>query len=297
MELTIPGAPYAVRCTSVVYGAVPGLPRAEGSLALDLLLPEPRPASRVPAVAYLHGGAWRYGDRSAGMYPWNSPLLAAHGFVAVNVSYRLSDQAPFPAQAHDVKAAIRWLRANAVGYGIDPDRIGVWGDSAGGHLAALLATTAGVAELEGECGSPGESSAVQAAVVRCAPTDFTQRPDGSDPLAAGQDLLLIALFGGRLAERLELRRLASPAVFVHGGVPPMFVVHGTADEHVPIRQAERLVSGLRGHGVDVTFEVIEGGYHNLRPDPTPWTDQPWTSLGYQAVEFFTTHLGGRGSAG
>lgn len=291
MELTIPGAPYAVRCTSVEYGAVPGIPIWEGRLALDLLLPHPRPASPVPAVAYLHGGAWRHGDKSHGMYPWNSPLLAAHGFVAANVGYRLTDQAPFPAQAHDVKAAVRWLRANAVEYGIDPERIGVWGDSAGGHLAGLLAMTEGVAGLEGECGSPGVSSAVQAAVLRCAPTDFTVAPDDPRPLI-DHDEVLAALFGGRPSERPDLLRLASPAAFAHGGVPPVLVVHGTADELVPFHQAERLVSALRRHGADVTFEVIEGGFHSLRRGPGPWTDQPWTDLGHRALEFFTTRLSG-----
>lgn len=288
MKLSLPDTAYAIRClSSLLYGRAPGVSYWEATVHLDLLLPDPAPASPVPAVVYLHGGGWRHGDKSAGMYPWHSPLLAANGFVAVNVGYRLTDLAPFPAQAHDVKAAIRWLRANAKQYGIDPDRIGVWGDSAGGHLAALLGTSAGVAELEGECGSPDESSAVQAVVARCAPTDFTIWP-GDEPV---EEEVLTALFGGPPAERPELRRLASPVAFVHADLPPFLVVHGTEDETVPFDQAETLVSALRAHGGDVTFEVVDGGHHNLLPDEeAPWANHPWTELGQRALQFFTEKL-------
>ncbi|HZC51929.1 MAG TPA: alpha/beta hydrolase, partial [Mycobacterium sp.] len=119
----MPEAPYSVDVrASLQYGAVPGLPSWEGALHLDLLLPTPRPPGQVPAIVYLHGGGWRAGDRSYGMYPWISPLLAAHGFVAANVAYRLTDRAPFPAQLYDVKAAVRWLRTNARDFGIDTTR-------------------------------------------------------------------------------------------------------------------------------------------------------------------------------
>lgn len=285
------GAPYSFEVlSSLTYGGEPGLPYEEAAVHLDLLLPTPRPDQPVPAIVYLHGGGWRHGDKSAGMYPWHSPLMAAHGFVAVNVGYRLTDTAPFPAQAHDVKAAVRWLRAHADEYGIDPERIGVWGDSAGGHLAALLGTTAGVAELEGDCGSPGESSAVQAVVARCAPYDFTEPPD--PPADVDADPALTGLFGGPPSERKELRRLASPAVFVGPETPPFLVVHGTADEIVPFDQAKRMVSALRAAGADVTFHVVDGGHHNLLPEAQrPWGNQPWIELGRQALAFFSDRLG------
>ncbi|MEQ7005746.1 alpha/beta hydrolase [Actinopolymorpha sp. B17G11] len=267
------------------YGSVPGLPAWQADRYLDLLLPTPRPPELAPAVLYLHGGGWRAGERSAGLYPWLSPLLAAHGFVAANVSYRLSGEAPFPAQLYDVKAAVRWVRANAEAYGIDPERVGVWGDSAGGHLAALLGTTAGRADLEGNCGSTEWSSAVQAVVMRCAPSDFpTMPPENAE--------VLDALFGGPPSETAELRRLASPAGHVHAGVPPFLIVHGTRDETVPFDQAETMVQALRAYDRDVTFHVVEGGHHNLLENlDLPWGSDPWVDLGLQALDFFRRTLG------
>ncbi len=285
MMLTMPEAPCAVEVRAAVqYGAVPGEPVWQGALYLDLLLPTPRP-ERVPAVVYLHGGGWRNGERSAGLYPWIGPVLAAHGFAVANVSYRLSGRAPFPAQLHDVKAAVRWLRANATTYGIDPDRIGVLGDSAGGHLALLLAITGG--ELEGDCGSAGGSSAVQAAIARCAPTDFATMP------MDGEVDYLTPLFGGPRETTAELRRVASPLTHVHAGVPPMLLVHGTLDETVPVDQSQRFADALRANGVDVTTHLIEGAFHNLRDDvDLPWGNEPWTELGWQALEFFRRTLSG-----
>jgi acetyl esterase/lipase len=258
-------------------------------LYLDLLLPTPRPADKVPAVVYLHGGGWRAGERAVGLYPWCGPLLAAYGFVVANVTYRLSDRAPFPAQLHDVKAAVRWLRANAATYGIDPDRIGVMGDSAGGQLASLLATTAERDDLEGDCGSAGWSSAVQAVVARCAPTDFAALPLGHEPE------FLTPLFGGPREETAKLRELASPLTHVHTGVPPMLLVHGSLDETVPVEQVHRFADALRAQGVDVTFHLIEGVFHNLREDEDlPWSNEPWERLGGQALEFFRRALSGSG---
>ncbi|MET9021779.1 alpha/beta hydrolase [Actinopolymorpha sp. NPDC004070] len=283
----MPETPYAVELRSAVrYGSVPGLPAWQAALHLDLLVPTPRPVRPSPAIVYLHGGGWRDGHRSYGLYPWHGPLLAVHGFVVANVSYRLSGQAPFPAQIHDVKGAIRWLRSNAAAHGIDPDRIGVWGDSSGGHLAALAATTAERADLEGECGSGGRSSAVQAAVVRCAPSNFLTFPQGG-----WQDEVMDALFGGPLSATAELRQLASPAAHVCAGVPPFLIVHGTDDETVPFEQAETLARTLRAHDGYVEFNVMEGVHHNLHTDvDLPWGSEPWAELGIQALNFFVRTL-------
>lgn len=301
MHFTIPETPYVIEVRAAQqYGSVPGLPIWEGALYLDLLLPKtadlpktdgPKKADGLrPAVVYLHGGGWRGGERSAGMFPWISPQLAAHGFVAANVTYRLSGVASFPAQLHDVKAAVRWLRANADTLGIDRGRIGVWGDSAGGQLAALLGTTGDRKDLsqdldgEGNCGSPGESSAVQAVIARCAPSDFVTMPEE-------QSEVLDALFGGPRTDTLELRELASPARHVHKGVPPFLIVHGTNDETVPYSQAETMVRTLREHNADVTLRTIEGGHHNLLHNvDLPWGNDPWTELGSEALEFFRRTL-------
>lgn len=286
MLISLSEAPFAFRyLPAIEYGRVPGVPAWEAPLHLDLMVPEPSPAAAVPAVIYLHGGGWRAGTRREGWAPWLSPLLAAHGFVAANVSYRLTDQAPFPAQIHDVKAAVRFLRANAATYGIDGDRIGVWGDSAGGHLASLLGV-GGPASLEGPCGWPSESSAVQAVVTRCAPADF-------DWTLTGDNEIISALFGGAPRQRPDLVRTAGPVHHVAAGqaVPPFLIVHGTRDETVPFASAEAFASALRNAGADVTFHPVEGVHHNLLPDElAPWTDHPWTDLGEQALHFFDRHL-------
>jgi len=202
------------------------------------------------------------------MYPWHGPILAAHGFVVGCASYRFSSVAPFPAQLHDAKAAIRWLRANAATLGVDPDLIGAWGDSAGGHLAALLATTADRTDLEGNCGSPGWSNKVQAAAIRCAPTDFrSYRPE---PWAAE---ILDTLFGGPPADTADLRELASPVVHVTSNAAPFLIVHGTQDETVPFAQAQLMTDRLTHHGVDVTLQPSTESTTTSRPTSTPRGDQ------------------------
>jgi acetyl esterase/lipase len=285
MLLSIDAAPLSFRYLPALrYGIAPG--DAGGvPLYLDLFVPDPPPPRPAPAVVYLHGGGWESGDRRMALQPWLNPLLAGHGFVAVSVTYRLTDEAPFPAQIHDVKAAIRWLRAHAGEYGVDPARIGVWGDSAGAHLASLLALTDRVAALDGGCGTPGVSSAVQAVVARCTPTDFTDSP------WVEASPVLRKLFGGRPGAQGELRRLASPVCHAHPQAPPFLLVHGTEDELVPYRQATRLAEALRGHGTEVHLHTVPGGYHNLCADmDLPWSDVPWTDLGHQALAFFTGRL-------
>lgn len=127
----------------IEYAVVDGI-----SLKLDLVLPDAPSAKPAPLVVYIHGGAWISGDKS----PTHAPAVLGPQYAVASVNYRLAQQAPFPAQIHDCKAAVRWLRAHAATYSIDPHRIGAWGSSAGGHLAALLGTSGGVAELEGTVG-------------------------------------------------------------------------------------------------------------------------------------------------
>lgn len=289
MQLALPGCPYS--CTllpALQYGEVPDVPPWEAPLYLDMLVPSPVPDLPAPAIIYIHGGGWAEGDRSSGFYPWVNPLLAAHGFITVSISYRLSRFAPFPAQIHDAKAAVRWLRAHAQEYHIDPDRIGVWGDSAGGQLAALLGVTGDLPNLEGNCGSPEYSSRVQAVIARCAPYDF---------LSAGGELIndapspVTQLFGGTISEREDLMRLASPLFYVGSGALPFQIVHGTLDETVPFEQAEHFTRALKSAGNEADFIPIEGVYHNLRQQQLlPWSDTPWEELGMLALAFFQQHL-------
>lgn len=150
-------------------------------LSLDVLRPEGDSGVALPVVLWLHGGGWYSGNKRNAVDKHMLDFLVGSGFVVASAEYRLSDEAPFPAQIHDVKAAIRWLRARPDVLGINPERVGLAGFSAGAHLAALAATTPGVPELEGESGSPGYSTHVQAAIVMAAPTDFTRNPAATDP--------------------------------------------------------------------------------------------------------------------
>src|SRR2546423_1597763 len=128
MLQALPGSPSSFTLIPALqYGEVPGLPPWEAPLHLDMLCSSPLPVALAPAVIYLHGGGWAEGERSTGLYPWLNPLLAAHGFITVSVTYRLSRFTHFPAQIHDAKAAVRWVRAHAEQYHINPEHIGAWG--------------------------------------------------------------------------------------------------------------------------------------------------------------------------
>lgn len=262
--LFIPGAQY---------GEADELP-----LYLDLLFSSSISPMPRPAVVYIHGGGWGWGNRGEAMQPLLSPFLAAHGFFTASITYRLSWQAPFPAQIYDAKAAIRWLRANAERYNIDAEHIGVWGSSAGAHLASLLGTTEHVSSLEGESGSSGYSSCVQAVLVHEGPSDFFI-PGGYMGTSPPE---ITRLFRGPVEDHQELARLASPLTHVHSGVPPFFVVHGTHDEIVPFEHAQRLVEALKAVGGEVVFHPIEGGDHG-------WGSN-WGEIAQQYLAFFQKHL-------
>jgi BD-FAE protein len=185
----------------VPYAALPGA----RPLELDLYLPAARPA---PVVVFVHGGGWRLGSRhSAGpAFPGTSALeaVAQAGIAVASVDHRLSGEAVWPAQLHDVKAAVRWLRARAGDLGVDPERVYAWGESAGGHLAALLGLTAGDPELEGDVGVTGPSSAVAAVAA-----------------GTGIELLQWALPLGRVVSPVDATLDAAGAVAagVLGGCP------------------------------------------------------------------------------
>lgn len=232
---------------------------------LDLyLLPEQR--TPRPMVVWIHGGGWRGGDKS------NCParFLLEHGYHVASINYRLSHHATFPAQIHDCKAAIRWVRANAAKHGIAPEKIGVWGSSAGGHLVALLGTSGRVAELEGKLGESGDSR-VQAVVDYYGPTDLLKMNEQAGELgtldhdapASPESKLL----GGPLQHQVELARQASPLAYVSNDDPPFLIVHGDKDPLVPVQQSQQLHELLEKAGVDSTLVVVEGGKHGPFREP------------------------------
>ncbi len=241
----------------IVYGDGGGRP-----LKLDLVLPQPEPEKPLPLIVFIHGGGWRGGDKAGGVGRV-APLVATGNYVGATVGYRLSGEATWPAQIHDCKAALRWLRANAQRYHIDPDRIGVWGSSAGGHLVNMLGTSGDFEALEGAGGSPGHSTRVRCVVPFCGPTNFLAPQlleSGRRPSAV--DLLL----GGPIEERRELAREASPITYVSADDPPFLLLHGTADPIVPFEQAEMFHDALKEAGVDVTLVRIVGGSHAVGGD-------------------------------
>lgn len=260
----------------VAYGKADGAP-----LLLDLLLPE---APTGAVTLWLHGGGWSGGSRVEGLGYWCA-LLAAHGIATAAVDYRLSGDATFPAQIHDVKAAVRWLRSHADDYGLDPERIGIWGHSAGGHLAALAALTGDLAELEGDCGAAGVSSRVKAVAMASAPSDFLS-PGGE--LVNDRPGRVTQLFDGTVTEREALMRQASPIAHVHAGAPAFLIAHGTLDETVPYEQATRLRDALESADVPVEFISIDGGHHNWNPEPdvTTWPEVRYGEFAYVALRFF-----------
>jgi acetyl esterase/lipase len=227
---------------------------------LDLYLPE-KADGPLPVIVWIHGGAWLGGSKD------NPPALplAARGYAVASINYRLSQHARYPAQIQDCKAAIRWLRANARTYRLNPDRIGVWGASAGGHLVALLGTTAGVKELEGDGDNAGQSSRVQAVVDWFGPSDFRTIGGQAGPDSqldhAAADSPEAKLIGGRIGDNKDKAAKASPVTYVTKEAAPFLIMHGDKDRVVPYAQSEELAEALRKAGVEVTLKKLEGAGH------------------------------------
>ena len=233
----------------------------EVSLQLDIYQPKAAASGPRPCIVWIHGGGWQNGNKSSGIGRL-AEFVASGDFVGVSVGYRLTDVAPWPAQIHDCKAAIRHIRANAEKLGIDPDKLGVWGSSAGGHLVSHLGTSGGVKEVEGDLGTTGVSSRVACVVDFCGPSDFVifgqDAPRMNQPGSPVYKLL-----GGPAKEKAEAAEQASPVTFVSKDDAPFLIVHGTDDRTVSLRQAERLHAAQKEAGVDSTFVKIEGGGHGI----------------------------------
>lgn len=246
-----------------VFRDIAYVPDGHQNQLLDLYLPEA--GESLPLIVFLHGGGWRRGSKN------QVPAIdyVEKGYAVASVDYRLSQHAIFPAQIEDVKVAVRWLRANANDYGIDPERFAAWGNSAGSYLATMLGVTDGVAEFEvGE--NLDVSSAVQVVIDNYGPTDFAQMdahrlPDGQEhnPADSPESLLV----GGALQENLDAVARANPITYVSEGDAPFLVVHGDTDPLVPHHQSEILVAALEKVNVPVEFYTVAGGSHGGFTDP------------------------------
>jgi acetyl esterase/lipase len=229
-----------------------------------------------PVIVSIHGGGFRAGSREG--YNAQCMRLAQQGYVAVTVSYRLAPKYPFPAAVHDVKASIRWLRANAKTYSIDPERIGVTGGSAGGHLAQFLGVTAGVKAFEGE-GHLDQSSSVACVVNYFGPSDFTQSYGKSVDAAEVLPLFL----GGNLQEQRRRHILASPLYWVTPDAAPTLCIHGTKDPYVAHEQAVWIVERLKAAAVEAQLLTMEGAGHGFKGDDAAKADAAM-------LDFFDKHL-------
>jgi acetyl esterase/lipase len=244
--------PSIILTADIPYATVDG-----EELALDLYMPAG--VDDAPLIVWVHGGAWRFGSRKS----VNAIDLVDSGFAIASIGFRLSPVAPFPAQVHDIKGAIRFLRAHAHEYGYDADRIAVSGASSGAHLAALVGVTNGHPELEGTVGGNlDQSSNVQAIVSYFGASNFTTILDQSTPFGLNVRVpALELLLGGAVEDQEALARLASPVFHIDSSDPPMYLLHGDQDPQMPINQTHELHGAAKEHGLDVTFDVVHGAAH------------------------------------
>jgi len=226
------------------------------SLKLDLHFPE---QADSPLIVYVHGGAWRGGSKS------DIPIvkLLEHGFAIASVDYRLSTQSPFPAQVHDIKAAIRFLRANSEQLHINAKHIAIIGSSAGGHLAALVGVTNGHKELEGGVGRHlDQSSTVQCIVSVYGASNL--QTILSQSTEAGLKMRVPALqllLGGQPTDKAELAQLASPVAHLDKLDPPLLLIHGDADPQMPPQQSREFAQAYESLKLPVQFISLAGGKH------------------------------------
>lgn len=219
-------------------------------LLLNLHMPDG--VENPPLLMFIHGGGWQSGDRTRCKLAW----VAKHGIAVASVEYRLSKESLFPAQIHDCKGALRWLRANADEYGYDASRVVVAGTSAGGHLAGLMGTSGDVAELEGKTGgNADQSSRVQGAIDFYGPSDFVSRakthPEKCEEPGGG----VYRLLGGKVTENLDAARLASPVTHISDDDPPLLILHGVNDKIVKLDQSEIFRDAYAAAGLDVKLHI------------------------------------------
>jgi len=277
--------PAQVPSGAILEKDIAYIPGGSKAQVLDLYLPETAGKPAVPLLMFVHGGGWRGGSKDG----CPAKFLAQHGYAVASIDYRLAREAVFPAQIEDCRAALRFLRSRAAKYNIDPGRFGVWGGSAGGHLAALLGTSAAVDFSKGPEGmkAPGkldETARVQCVIDMYGPTELSQvagrNPDRNDVWKAAAALL------GPCADDKELMsraKWASPVTYVNRDNPPFLIQHGDADVIVPLEQSRILLAALQKAGVEATLTVLPGAGHAGAP---LFTEENHKTI----LEFLDKHL-------
>ena len=269
------------RHADVTYASI-----GDRELRLDVYAPSTKPASPIPAIVWVHGGGWRGGSKNG--IGRSAPILSS-GYGLVSVEYRLSGEALFPAAIADVKAAMRWVRANASKYGFDPSRLGAWGSSAGGHLVALLGTAHDVDEWDTiHEENAGVSSRPDAVCNWFGPTDFLRMndfPGRIDHDAA--DSPESKFIGAPIQEYPGRTQLANPIRYVTPDDPPMLHMHGELDKSVPYNQSELLHAALEKAGLDTTLYMVKSADHGFRDMQGDTAE----TLMVRVEEFFVRTLG------
>lgn len=233
---------------------------------LDLVQPVGKGDEALPLVVFVHGGGWRTGSKEGGMSRL-LPLVKSGHYAGATLNYRLTGEAPWPAQIHDCKAAIRYLRGRAAEFGIDPEKIAIWGTSAGGHLVSMLGTSGGVEALEGDLGEfDDESSRVSCVVNYFGPVNFLTMVEQKSTIdrSRGRKYPEALLLGGPVQDLTEAARQASPVTWISKDDPPVLTAHGTKDPIVPFAQGEEFHRELTKAGVASHLLPVEGAGHGFR---------------------------------
>lgn len=239
----------------IVYATMDG-----HELKLDIAYPKDNKGN-LRAVVYFHGGGWEAGDKEAD----RAITFAKNGLVGIAIQYRLSGVAQFPAAVNDCKTAVRWTRVNAKKYGINPDKIGVMGESAGGHLAALVGMSNGDSYLEGNGPYKEYSSNVQAVVDCFGPTDLTLLKDSPSPMKPDSKIGQIASWLGKsMEEAPEIAKKANPITYIDPKDPPVLILHGEEDNLVPMQQSEIFYDAMVKAGVKTKFVRVKNAGHGFR---------------------------------
>lgn len=261
----------------IEYGKGGGKP-----LTLDLYRPKDA-EGKLPLVVFIHGGGWRGGDKA------RAPVvqIVPRGYVGASINYRLSGEATFPAAVEDCKCAIRFLRANADKYGIDPERIGVWGSSAGGHLSLMVGLADEGAGLEGKGGHEGVSSRVQAVCSWFGPADLTV---GHDQFQGGAGRAPLQFLGGTYEELPEVYAKASPVTYASKDDPPVLMIHGDKDPVVPLDQSKRMLAAIEKAGGEAKLIVVMNAGHGWKAVGKAKMMPSRQEIDAATFEFFDEHL-------